>query len=72
MITILIAEIQRSAETGIYEIRGGGSKGKLPNFDDLVFLVPQPLDILWKAIGEMLYKQLVIGNQDMLKIQLPT
>ena len=31
-------EIRRAAETGIYDIRGGGSKRKLPHFDDLLFL----------------------------------
>ncbi|MFB9268729.1 FMN-binding glutamate synthase family protein [Bradyrhizobium erythrophlei] len=33
-----IAEIRRAAETGIYDIRGGGTKRKLPHFDDLLFL----------------------------------
>ena len=33
-----IAGIQRAAETGIYDIRGGGTKRALPHFDDLVFL----------------------------------
>src|SRR3954464_12673335 len=33
-----IAEIHRAAETGIYDIRGGGAKRKLPHFDDLLFL----------------------------------
>ena len=32
------SEIRRAAETGIYDIRGGGSKRSLPNFDDLLFL----------------------------------
>ena len=32
------SEIRRAAETGIYDIRGGGSKKRLPNFDDLLFL----------------------------------
>lgn len=34
----VIAEIQRAAETGIYDIRGWGAKRKLPHFDDLLFL----------------------------------
>mgnify|MGYP000521790980 FL=1 len=34
----VIAEIQRAASTGIYDIRGFGAKRKLPSFDDLVFL----------------------------------
>jgi glutamate synthase domain-containing protein 2 len=33
-----ISEIQRAAETGLYDIRGGGAKRKLPHFDDLLFL----------------------------------
>ena len=32
------SEIRRAAETGIYDIRGGGSKRQLPHFDDLLFL----------------------------------
>jgi glutamate synthase domain-containing protein 2 len=34
----VIHEIQRAAETGIYNIRGWGAKRSLPNFDDLVLL----------------------------------
>ena len=30
--------IRRAAETGIYDIRGGGAKRKVPHFDDLLFL----------------------------------
>lgn len=33
-----LSEIRRAAATGIYDIRGGGAKRKLPHFDDLVFL----------------------------------
>ena len=33
-----IAEIQRAAATGIYDIRGFGAKRKVPHFDDLLFL----------------------------------
>ncbi|QOF73363.1 FMN-binding glutamate synthase family protein [Aminobacter sp. SR38] len=33
-----LSEIRRAAATGIYDIRGGGSKRKLPNFDDLLLL----------------------------------
>src|SRR5580765_6002553 len=33
-----LAEIQRAAATGIYDIRGGGAKRALPHFDDLLFL----------------------------------
>ena len=34
----VIHEIQRAAETGIYDIRGWGAKRRVPRFDDLVFL----------------------------------
>ena len=32
------AEIRRAADTGIYDIRGGGAKRSVPHFDDLLFL----------------------------------
>ena len=32
------AEIRRAAVTGIYDIRGGGAKRRVPHFDDLLFL----------------------------------
>ncbi len=32
------SEIRRAAATGIYNIRGGGSKKRLPHFDDLLLL----------------------------------
>jgi glutamate synthase domain-containing protein 2 len=33
-----LSEIRRAAATGIYDIRGAGSKRRLPHFDDLLFL----------------------------------
>ncbi|SON56940.1 Glutamate synthase [NADPH] large chain [Hartmannibacter diazotrophicus] len=33
-----LSEIRRAAATGLYDIRGGGAKKKLPHFDDLLFL----------------------------------
>src|SRR5579884_740410 len=33
-----LSEIRRAAATGIYDIRGGGPKKRLPHFDDLLFL----------------------------------
>jgi glutamate synthase domain-containing protein 2 len=33
-----LSEIRRAAATGIYDIRGGGSKRKVPHFDDIAFL----------------------------------
>src|SRR3954468_9101048 len=34
----VIAEIQRAAREGIYDIRGWGAKRRGPHFDDLLFL----------------------------------
>jgi glutamate synthase domain-containing protein 2 len=34
----VIAEIQRAADQGVYEIRGFGGKRRIPSFDDLVLL----------------------------------
>jgi len=34
----VIADIQRAAATGVYDIRGWGAKRRLPHFDDLLFL----------------------------------
>ena len=34
----VIAEIQRAAATGLYDIRGWGAKRAVPHFDDLLFL----------------------------------
>jgi len=33
-----MSEIRRASQTGIYDIRGGGAKRKVPHFDDLLFL----------------------------------
>jgi methylamine---glutamate N-methyltransferase subunit C len=33
-----LSEIRRAAATGIYDIRGGGAKRRVPNFDDLLML----------------------------------
>ena len=33
-----LSEIRRAAATGIYDIRGGGAKRRVPNFDDLLLL----------------------------------
>ncbi len=34
----VVAEIQRAADEGLYEIRGFGAKRAVPNFDDLILL----------------------------------
>ncbi len=47
---LTIQEIQRAAATGIYDIRGGGTKRHLPHFDDLLFRVRVCLVIRSKGI----------------------
>ena len=32
------SDIRRAAATGIYDIRGGGAKRRVPSFDDLLFM----------------------------------
>ena len=48
------SEIRRAAETGIYDIRGGGSKRKLPHFDDLLFLRCLNVKISIRGVSEKL------------------
>ena len=43
------SDIRRAAATGIYDIRGGGAKRKLPTFDDYYFWEPLFRDIRWKV-----------------------
>ncbi len=38
-----LSEIRRAAATGIYDIRGGGAKRRVPHFDDLA--VPWRIDV---------------------------
>lgn len=47
----VIGEIQRAAETGIYDIRGWGAKRKVPHFDDLLFLGASMSAIPSRATG---------------------
>jgi len=58
-----LAEIRRAAATGIYDIRGGGSKRRLPHFDDLLFLGASvsryPLEGYREACGT----QVVLGTR---------
>ncbi len=46
---LTIQEIQRAAETGIYDIRGGGTKRRVPHFDDLLLLGASVSRYPWKA-----------------------
>ena len=63
------AEIRRAAATGIYSIRGGGTKRALPHFDDLVFLALLCRDTLLRATGSSVIPKLS-WELDSQKIQL--
>src|ERR1700710_1542785 len=58
-----ISEIQRAAETGIYDIRGGGAKRKLPHFDDLLFLGASISRYPLEGYRERCDTQVVLGNR---------
>jgi len=57
------SEIRRAAETGIYDIRGGGSKRKLPHFDDLLFLGASMSRYPLEGYREKCNTKIVLGNR---------
>ena len=70
----VIAEIQRAADTGVYDIRGLGARRQVPSFDDLVFLGASmsryPLEGYREACGT----DVVLGSrfaQQPLKLEIP-
>ena len=63
------AEIRRAAATGIYDIRGGGAKRKVPHFDDLLFWVRQFHVTRWKATAKNV-KPMSLWAADLRKIPL--
>ena len=68
------SEIRRAAETGIYDIRGGGSKRKLPHFDDLLFLGASMSRYPLEGYREKCNTSVVLGNryaEKPLKLDIP-
>ncbi len=57
------SEIRRAAETGIYDIRGGGSKRKLPHFDDLLFLGASMSRYPLEGYREKMYYKCYFGHK---------
>ena len=57
------SEIRRAAETGIYDIRGGGAKKKLPGFDDLLFLGASMSRYPLEGYRESCNTKVCIGNR---------
>src|SRR6201986_1297369 len=58
-----IAEIQRAAATGIYDIRGAGAKRPLPHFDDLLFLGASMSRYPLEGYRERCGTDVVLGNR---------
>ncbi len=58
-----LAEIRRAAATGIYDIRGGGTKRKLPHFDDLLFLGASVSRYPLEGYRERCETQVVLGTR---------
>ena len=59
----VIHEIQRAAETGIYQIRGWGAKRTLPHFDDLVLLGASMSRYPLEGYREKCGTDVVLGNR---------
>ena len=58
-----LSEIRRAAATGIYDIRGGGSKRRLPNFDDLLLLGASMSRYPLEGYREKCGTEVVLGNR---------
>lgn len=59
-----LSEIRRAAATGIYDIRGGGAKRKLPNFDDLLFLGASVSRYPLEGYRERCATEVVLGSRN--------
>ena len=59
-----LSEIRRAAATGIYDIRGGGAKRKLPHFDDLLFLGASMSRYPLEGYRERCDTNVVLGSQN--------
>ncbi|MBX2882096.1 MAG: FMN-binding glutamate synthase family protein [Granulosicoccus sp.] len=58
-----LSEIRRAASTGIYDIRGGGAKRRLPHFDDLLFLGASMSRYPLEGYRERCGTDVVLGNR---------
>ncbi|WP_045835829.1 FMN-binding glutamate synthase family protein [Hyphomicrobium sp. 99] len=58
-----LSEIRRAAATGIYDIRGGGSKRRMPNFDDLLLLGASMSRYPLEGYREKCGTEVVIGSR---------
>src|SRR6478735_5644344 len=60
---LTIQEIQRAAETGIYDIRGFGAKRRVPHFDDLLLLGASVSRYPLEGYRERCATDLVLGTR---------
>ncbi len=70
----VIAEIQRAAREGIYDIRGFGAKRRVPNFDDLLFLGASVSRYPLEGYRERCATDVVIGGRfarEPLRLEIP-
>lgn len=58
-----ISEIRRASATGIYDIRGAGTKRKLPHFDDLLFLGASISRYPLEGYREKCGTDVILGNR---------
>jgi len=69
-----LSEIRRAAATGIYDIRGGGAKRKLPGLDDLLFLGASMSRYPLEGYRESCGTEVVLGtrfSKKPIKIKIP-
>ncbi len=59
----VIAEIQRAAREGIYDIRGFGAKRRVPHFDDLLLLGASVSRYPLEGYRERCATDLVLGTR---------
>src|SRR5438874_10480191 len=69
-----IADIQRAAREGIYDIRGFGAKRRVPHFDDLLFLGASVSRYPLEGYRERCATDVVVGTRfarERIKVEIP-
>src|SRR5437868_6031824 len=69
-----LSEIRRAASTGIYDIRGGGAKRRVPHFDDLLFLGASVSRYPLEGYRERCATDVIVGTRfarEPIKLEIP-
>ena len=69
-----LSEIRRAAASGIYDIRGGGAKRKIPSLDDLLFLGASMSRYPLEGYRESCGTDVLLGNRfakNPIKLEIP-